>query len=550
MPIPSTGSVQINDGNLDSPVIVNYKSPVNLTDSTSLTIPQLVSGLIIASPSTVATYTLPTGALMDSGLDCYKSGAAIEFSIINTSLNRASSITIAASSGFTINNGQIVLAGHTANFRARRIGSGTWILQRLQGENTKGTQRSRGTIATRQAYPFGTGATGANFTFLCELEAPAEFDAVRFVMLNGATGGTKSIGLAKAAVVDALGNNGSGLTWSSFTFNSSATATLSDAPTRVAGSTTTYAVPAATGTGATLQPGVCISDWLDLRSIARTDGGTKPLLQIRVYLPDAGTTGVAVTAAATDFDGKTGMKWRTAIGNGDGVTTPSGSNITATSSSTQWLAVTMVQFCCRGSIVQTATFGDSLDQGYGGATDTTGYYGYPAVAVDTLNAANTSVKFSAMNHSIAGQTTAQSYLWATSILPNSGLDFAVLHVWSPNDGSSAAQFDLDINYVTSFIALCKKHGIVPIIRTAIPDAIAMTSGAIDARRLTANATALSMLATNNGLLFDANSVVSDGATPQRMITGYAVPDGRHCSQTGYNALGANFAQLLTSQLVG
>lgn len=413
-------------------------------------------------------------------------------------------------------------------------------------DKQEGLLRGKGSVATRQAFPLTHAASGAAFTFMVEVEAPAEFDAVRLAFFNPDTA-TKTIGLCKIAPAAVLEDGGTGLTWTSVTFDNASGAAAGDHPTRVAGSTTTIAIPAATGSLATLNPGVTWSDWIDQRSVARADTsvGKNPLIQARVYFPNAGRTQNVDVPAATDYNTKSSQKWRSAIWAGDQVTTPSGQAIATTSTSTQWIGVQVVQFMCRTGIVTIMTNGDSIGQGYGGATSTSGYYGFAHVAADKINATSNASKVCVWSMALAGQTSAQSYLWARAVLPNSGIDKAIFHNWSPNDGSGAV-FDTSLNYATAFIALCKRYGIEPIIRTAIPDAIALTTASADAFRVTSNTTIRSIMSGVNGVLFDADALLTNGATPARMYPLDCVADGRHNSQTGIDKMGAALVELLLS----
>jgi hypothetical protein len=436
------------------------------------------------------------------------------------------------------------LSGDVVQITAQK-GAANYTL--LQSPNFKGVLKGKSSVATRQAFPMTFAASGAAFTFMVEVEAPAEFDAVRLGFFNPDAAGVKAIGLCKIAPAAVLGDGGTGLTWTSVTFDNASGAAAGDQPTRVAGSVTTYNIPAATGAAATLNPGIAWSDWIDQRSIARTDTsvGTNPLIQARVYFPNAGVTQNVDVPAATDYNTKSSQKWRSAIWAGDQVTTPSGQAIQTTSVSTQWIGVQVVQFMCRTGIVNIMTNGDSIGQGYGGATSTSGYYGFAHVAADTINATSNASKVSVWSMALAGQTSAQSYLWARSVLPNSGVDKAIFHNWSPNDGSGSG-FDTSLNYATAYLALCKRYGIEPIMRTAIPDAIAMTSESADAFRVNSNSTIASIMSGIDGRLFNADALLTDGAIPARMNPIDCIADGRHNSQTGINKMGAELVRLLLS----
>lgn len=132
MAIPRVGDGrQMGDGNLSEPVLINQAAPSTSTNSVTLTVEQLSTGLILATPTGPATYTLPTGILMDAGISVAKVGAAIDFLIVNQSTDWLSNITVAAGSGFSIGGGStLVSPGDSAQFRARRIGKEVWVVYR------------------------------------------------------------------------------------------------------------------------------------------------------------------------------------------------------------------------------------------------------------------------------------------------------------------------------------------------------------------------------------------------------------------------------------
>jgi hypothetical protein len=132
MPSFSNDLYQNSDGDLNSLMASIQRAPATTTDTTTLTVAQLTTGVILATPTAAASYTLPTGALMDSTTGIYKVSSSIDFFIIN----QASSydITMVAGSGFTLGGGSaVVSAGKSGAFRARRTGTSAWTVYRIWG---------------------------------------------------------------------------------------------------------------------------------------------------------------------------------------------------------------------------------------------------------------------------------------------------------------------------------------------------------------------------------------------------------------------------------
>ena len=63
MALPSVGGgYQFNDGNLNELKVSVAAAPTTAVDSDTLTVAQLINGIILGSPSTTAAYTLPLAA--------------------------------------------------------------------------------------------------------------------------------------------------------------------------------------------------------------------------------------------------------------------------------------------------------------------------------------------------------------------------------------------------------------------------------------------------------------------------------------------------------
>jgi len=135
MALPSIGGGrQAGDGNLNEVVLLTQSTPATATSTATLTIAQLVTGIVLGSPSTsAATYTLPTVALTEALLVNAKVDSAFDFSITNVDGSSSGVITVAVGTGWTLVGLATVAAtaGTTGRFRARKTGTGAWTLYRL-----------------------------------------------------------------------------------------------------------------------------------------------------------------------------------------------------------------------------------------------------------------------------------------------------------------------------------------------------------------------------------------------------------------------------------
>jgi hypothetical protein len=135
MALPSVGGGrQLGDGNLNEVVIGTQSAPATATVTATLTIAQLVTGIVLGSPgSSAAAYTLPTVALTEALLVNAKVDSSFDFSVINVDGSGSGIITMTAGTGWTLVGLATIAAtaGTTHRYRARKTGTGTWTLYTL-----------------------------------------------------------------------------------------------------------------------------------------------------------------------------------------------------------------------------------------------------------------------------------------------------------------------------------------------------------------------------------------------------------------------------------
>ena len=128
------GGRQFGDGNVNEMVIGTQSTPATATSTATLTIAQLVTGIVLGSPgSSAAAYTLPTVALTEATLVNAKVDSCFDFSVCNVDGSGSGVITMTAGTGWTLVGLATVAAtaGTTGRFRARKTGTGAWTLYRL-----------------------------------------------------------------------------------------------------------------------------------------------------------------------------------------------------------------------------------------------------------------------------------------------------------------------------------------------------------------------------------------------------------------------------------
>ena len=134
MAIPTVGGgYQFNDGNLNEVKLTVAQAPTTAADSATLSVAQLINGIIIGTPTTTAAYTLPLVSDLDALLTNAKVGTTFDFRVIN--VTGSGVITMTTNTGWTIGSSGsqglmtvAATAGTVRAFRARDTGDGTWAL--------------------------------------------------------------------------------------------------------------------------------------------------------------------------------------------------------------------------------------------------------------------------------------------------------------------------------------------------------------------------------------------------------------------------------------
>lgn len=140
MAIPSVGGgQQIGDGNLTEVKLATQGTIATATVTATLTVTQVLAGIIRSNPggSAAATYTLPTGTLLDATLTNAKVGSSVVFSINNISTDASEDVTVAVGTGITA-YGNLFVASNAATtdkssgrFQLTKTGTATYDLDRL-----------------------------------------------------------------------------------------------------------------------------------------------------------------------------------------------------------------------------------------------------------------------------------------------------------------------------------------------------------------------------------------------------------------------------------
>ena len=127
------GGYQVGAGNRAEAILSAMAAPQTATATATLTAAQITGQMLVANPSTTAaTYTLPTGALIDEAVPNATVGSTFDLSIVNIGTS-SRAVTLAVSTGVTDGGNALVAIAVTTSqlFRFRKTGDGTYVVYRL-----------------------------------------------------------------------------------------------------------------------------------------------------------------------------------------------------------------------------------------------------------------------------------------------------------------------------------------------------------------------------------------------------------------------------------
>jgi hypothetical protein len=410
-------------------------------------------------------------------------------------------------------------------------------------------RRERGAVQTLRVLAGAAQSQAAAFTYVNTVAVEGEYNAVRFCYANYGVG-TYTITSAKTAASPSLTDNGTGLTWSSVTFDDVATAKCGDTWDGTLGAATNYVVPAAiSGTGANTVPNLVWSDWIAQTPVPCTDAGMEDLRLIthRVY---SASTSYSVANSSTsasnmgDYNANSRRKMFGLLVSGDQVGTISSQTPQA---NWQWAMCVGFQALLIKPIYNHGVFGDAISKGQGSFDNNNGAWGWAQQGPQGLTDSGLGAH-SVVNYAAAGQGKAATWANFLNVISQGGLDTATMFPWSPTDGISAGSSPWNLNnfkfHVRAFISECRKYGAAPIIATQ-PPSITITDSAGDAIRVAINA---EIRAMKGVAIADFDAILSTNTSPARYITGLTNTDNQHPSLLGHRAMAVEYQRAIRAAL--
>lgn len=407
------------------------------------------------------------------------------------------------------------------------------------------TGRSNAVALSDALFPANSNVNGLTLRYRIALAA--EFDAVRIIIPNMHSS-------AQAGVKVALGVSAALGAWNT----TAPTANNTGAATAAAPSNTEAVSPAgaaliqagfegaATGTlsaapdASNQCPSWTPTDWVPIKNIARSDGGTFPLLDLVLTYPAGATASMAYTGASNsawalwgrDDLFSAGRVWRVWMDDGDGIASPAG--FTNATTSPAFVPV-IVQYRSKTRGVSLVAFGDSIIDAHNVTYPGNGFLWQAAIA---MSSASRPVELCSM--CAPGATTLQQMERAEMVLPL--LKPSVMFVQSASVNSFGASLGARAQQhgegtVGTALALAAEHGSAVVIGSMLPvNNAAKAWGATDSQRVLLNT---NLRARDDDFVFlDFGSTV-DGVTTSGQIEPLASlvqGDGIHLNDAAHSAM--------------
>lgn len=393
----------------------------------------------------------------------------------------------------------------------------------------------------------GNGVTASTaypgYTWQQMIAAPGPFEAVRLIFANTtnapvtidavACGSTSSI--ASYDNVSGTGISGRAAQWvlGKFLATGAASTTAGTMPANSNADITVEAL--AGGASYTNIPNLFYSDWMPCESVARTDGGTNPLILARAYISQATAIplfGTNVSIPDWDDETKVGLVIQNRQKVGDFVTSNNSNFIFASEFPNN--PIIGVEFSSRIPTITMLGVGDSKVRGQASTPDGYNYLEILANSVSTP----TAPVYPAI-YGWGGQQTSFNYSrWQKIFATGTKPQIAVFAPFSQNNWTGTASQVSSAQFaISSFLRACYERGIFPILVTGEPigavDDSSPTLQADNARKLV-NTYIRSLESTSVGV-FDNAAVMGDGATPERYNPAFVSSDHVHPNLAGHQA---------------
>jgi hypothetical protein len=292
-------------------------------------------------------------------------------------------------------------------------------------------------------------------------------------------------------------------------------------------------------------PKELVTDWVNLRSVARADGGSRPLVMFRVQhngTADGDWAGFTVTPWYTDGPAQQWYRlWQPhTISGGGGVTDPT-KTASSLATSSLWCAV---EFDYDSPAATVLGVGDSQQENSGGyATGTFGVWGHQACAA--VSSMSRPVQF--FNAARAGGTPSVYLPPGLQLIASMSPKVVFYQPISSNSGAvTAARVAAAMGEIAQIRAACAAVKSTLVLVTGIPFSSSATAdAAADALRLQLTTHSATLAARGLCQHLDFEALLGTGASPNRIKAEFGADAGpTHITPAGQTLMAAQAAELL------
>lgn len=390
---------------------------------------------------------------------------------------------------------------------------------------------------------FGTttaGLVGSTAATLIALDS--DFDAVRIPLFNFDTASSQTYDAVAVAVTGNAADpvNGTGAyTVAKFS------------------GTTAVTLPAATVVSGRIQPSMVLSDPIYIASVPRSDGGSRPLLCVRIYMSTGAgklmsfwTFGAG--GGAGDWMGADGRLWLGYKLVGDFASTAQSSMTSANSTPERGYSPLMgVVFRARAAAnASILCIGDSITRGSNAELFGRGW---TYKLMDSLSTPGRPV--TTANFGISGSKADEFLSVATKVLATFPATHAIYPAWAVNDTSAqtvtAANIATMRADLVQFLELCNTYGVIPILWKGTPRSTDATTNPPVGYYTSTDSLRLdwvnSVASQYGAVVIDTLSDLTTTTVPAAFKFGLSV-EGLHPNSTGDTIISVSMAKDISTYL--
>lgn len=133
--IEASGGVEVQYEVGSAPVVKQDRreatvqpTPIAVNATATMTVAQILNGIVTSTTAAAVTGTLPTGTLTEAGSD-FLVDEAVDWYVINT--GAANAFTVAAGTGHTLVGSGVVALSTSGAFRTRKTAANTFVTYRI-----------------------------------------------------------------------------------------------------------------------------------------------------------------------------------------------------------------------------------------------------------------------------------------------------------------------------------------------------------------------------------------------------------------------------------